>query len=152
MSNLHKIGIGLFLILSLALMPMVAAAEDLNQGEGTSLTDAAGLPANLGQVVCTADVNSDGTVAGGLHAAKAKSLHISTGQYQVGFNKPCLDIRAANGYARWLQVDTLSTGTISGGVSCTTADRYEVPSAVWVNCTDSSGALVDTSFFLFIAH
>lgn len=104
---------------------------------------------NRSHFLCTAAVNSDGTRAGG--GTVASTSHITTGQYQVVFKAPCTNITAKNGWARVVQVDTLTTGAIAG-VSCTTADRSGQPNGVFVFCHSHTGVPTDTSFFLFVAR
>jgi len=149
---LKQICIRFLVVLSLAFIPLAAYGQDIetNGPVGSSVSVAA-LPANNGSVKCTADITSSGTIAGGKHVDAATTLHINTGQYQVGFKKPCANVTAAKGYARWVQPDDLSNGT-TGARYCTTADRYTVPSAVYVACYDGNGSLADTSFFMFIAR
>jgi len=102
-----------------------------------------------GQTWYTAAINPDATVANCFQCNKANTVHVTTGSYQVGFNT---NVTANNGWSRWVQVDTLTTGTITN-VSCTTADRAGLVTAVWVQCfNNSTGALQDTSFFLFVAR
>jgi hypothetical protein len=112
--------------------------------------------ATRGVIFGTAAINPDGTVASCFNCNKSTTTHISTGQYQVGFqNFGNGNITAANGFSRWVQVDTLSAGAI-GNTFCSTADRGGVPGAVYVLCqTSASGGTnvnVDTSFFLFVAR
>jgi hypothetical protein len=127
--------------------PVRAASGD-NGGGGFS-------PAALGAttrgvVYYTAAINGDGSVAACFLCNKTNTVHIATGQYQVAFNQG--NVTANNGYSRWVQVDTLTTGSINN-VSCTTADRAAVPAAVWVACFNgTTGAATDTSFFLFVAR
>ncbi|MGR8933684.1 MAG: hypothetical protein ACU837_04750 [Gammaproteobacteria bacterium] len=127
-----------------------------NDGGTAPLSVAPGsLRANHGQVLCTAAINDDATVAGGLHViidpAQTKQAE-GVGTYQVAFSGPCRGaITAKNGWARWVQVDTLQTGSIHG-VFCTTADRSGVKNAVWVECVNNAGDRVNTSFFLFVAR
>ena len=64
--------------------------------------------------MCTAAINSDGSIASGDHVVKATTLHLATGEYQVGFAYPCGAPTANNGWMRIAQVDTLTTGTIVG--------------------------------------
>jgi hypothetical protein len=119
-----------------------------NGESAASITPAITLAnATRGVVFFTAAINSDGTVAScfncnGVH-------HLGTGLYQVGFNTGA--ITANNGWSRIVQVDTLSTGSIFN-VSCTTADRSGVPTAVFVSCSNGAGLAQDTSFFLFVAR
>jgi hypothetical protein len=105
--------------------------------------------ATRGVVFQTAAINSDGTVANCFGCNKATTLHLGPGQYQVGFGG---NVTANNGWSRWVQVDTLTTENITN-VSCTTADRVLVTTAVFIVCyTNNTGALTDTSFFLFVAR
>ena|SRR5271167_1116518 len=104
--------------------------------------------ATRGVVFATAAINRDGTVASCFTCNRSNTVHLGTGVYQVGFNT---NVQATNGWSRWVQVDTLSTGSIFG-VSCTTADRAGLATGVFVLCVDTAGADTDTSFFLFVAR
>jgi predicted small secreted protein len=102
-----------------------------------------------GVVFKTAAVNSNGTVANCFRCNRVTTAHLNPGQYQVGFDE---NVQATNGWSRWVQVDTLSIGSISN-VSCTTADRFGLSSGVWVACfNNATGAGEDASFFLFVAR
>jgi hypothetical protein len=107
---------------------------------------------NRGVVFYTAAINSDATVASCFGCSKSLTLQPEgTGTYQVAFNQ---NVTANSGFARWVQVDTLSTGSIAN-VSCTTADRAGVATAVWVACFNNDvtpPVPVNTSFFLFVAR
>jgi hypothetical protein len=108
---------------------------------------------NHGNVMCTASVNSDGSVAGGESVIKTSITRVGVGEYNVKFNPPCNgNIKVSNGWARWTQVDTLAFGTING--YCTTADLFVTSGVggVWVSCFAPSGAQQDTSFNLFVAR
>lgn len=102
-----------------------------------------------GVVFETAAINSDGSIATCFGCVAGTTLRLSPGTYQVGFNFP--NITANGGFSRWVQVDTLQTGSIAG-VSCTTADRAGVKSAIFVLCQNHAGTNTDTSFFLFLAR
>jgi hypothetical protein len=102
--------------------------------------------ATRGIVFSDAAINPDGTVAACFSCTA--STHLSTGVYQVTFIH---NVQANNGWSRWVQVDTLTTGSFSG-VVCDTADRAGVPDAIFVDCMNSAGAFQDASFFLFIAR
>jgi len=129
-----------------AAMFSVAAFAD----NGPRELDITAVATNHGQVLCTAAVNTNATLAGGQDVVSAASE--GTGAYQVVFGGACAsDVRAISGWARWVQVDTLTTGSIAD-VSCTTADRAGVINGVWVFCTDSTGTAVNTSFFLAVAR
>jgi hypothetical protein len=122
-----------------------------NVENGASMVEAAvTLPyITRGVVFDTAAINNDGTVAQCFGCNRGTTIHLGTGIYQVGFNSGA--ITASNGWSRWVQVDTLSTGSISN-VSCSTADRAGTTSAVWVSCFNGAGVATDTSFFLFVAR
>jgi hypothetical protein len=127
-----------------------AAIAGPNDPDGRVPADApaGSLANNQGALLCTAAINSDASIAGGTqYVASATSL--GTGYYEVIFKGACKNITAARGWARMVQVDTLTTGSISG-VSCTSADRAGNVDGVWVSCTDGAGAQVNTSFFLFV--
>jgi len=112
------------------------------------LTDVTLGQATRGVVFGTAAINADGTIAKCFNCSS--STHLIKGQYQVTFGS-LGNITATNGFSRWVQVDSLSTG-VAGGVTCTTADRFGNTSAILVACFNGSGAFTDTSFFLFVAR
>ena len=128
-----------------------SAFADDNNGPAAAVP-AGSLKANHGQVLCTAAISADGTVAAGQHVNKSafQTRRLSIGTYEVDFKQPCGNVTAAKGFARWVQVDTLTTGTAAG--SCTTADRAGDASSVWVQCINAVGGLADQSFFLFVAR
>jgi len=124
-----------------------ASAEDENGGVASPQVTLGA--ATRGVVFDTAAINPGGSIAKCFGCVASTTMHITTGEYQVGFNT---NVQANNGWSRWVQVDTLSTGSINN-VSCTTADRAGVASAVWVACfNNATGAPTDTSFFLFVAR
>jgi hypothetical protein len=128
------------------------AGEDNGARPAVSSTaaDIGPIQFNQGQVLCTASVNADGTKAAG--ESVSGTHHIATGEYEIDFQNACSIVTAARGFARWVQVDTLTTGSAPATV-CTTADRDGVVGGVWVACYDSTtGAALDTSFFLFVAR
>jgi hypothetical protein len=140
-------------VVALAAVVLFTASRHFSAGSRSENGDVA--PADValglttrGVVFATAAINFDGTVANCFTCNRSNTVHLGTGVYQVGFNT---NVQATNGWSRWVQVDTLSTGSISG-VSCTTADRAGVPSGVFVLCTNAAGADQDTSFFLFVAR
>ncbi len=127
-----------------------ASGGDQNGGDRTAapLDGTVNTPTR-GVVFKTAAINSGASVANCFRCNRATTTHVSTGEYQVGFDE---NVQAINGWSRWVQVDTLNIGSISN-VSCTTADRAGLPSGVWVACfNNSTGAPADTSFFLFVAR
>jgi hypothetical protein len=102
-----------------------------------------------GVVFMTAAINSNGSIASCFSCSTSNTKQLSTGEYQVAFNTT---VTANSGYSRWVQVDTLTTGAIEN-ISCTTADRSSVSTAVYVVCYDNAtGATANTSFFLFLAR
>jgi hypothetical protein len=126
----------------------VAQAQNGSTGSGVSpsVTLAA---RNRGIVNYTAAINADGSVASCFECVPANTGRVATGQYVVDFFR---DVRINGGYFRVVQVDTLGTGTVFGGVSCTTADRSGVITSVFVYCTSagSGGQPVDTSFTMIV--
>jgi len=107
-----------------------------------------------GVVFFTAAINSDGTVAGCFGCNTANTKKLATGVYQVNFGQ---NVQAVNGWSRWIQADTLSTGTENAW--CNTADLAADNNAIWVNCQTTGGPgsqgnskPVDASFFLFVAR
>jgi hypothetical protein len=95
----------------------------------------------------TAAINSNGTIASCFRCVSATSL--GGGAYQVIFDE---NVQATNGWSRWLQVDTLTTSSITN-ISCTTADRGGIVDGVFVLCSNNStGVSTPTSFFLFVAR
>ena len=137
---------------TLALATSSVALADNNGGGMTAMDAPAGsLAANQGALLCVAAVNSTGTLAGGMPFV-ASSASFGGGSYEVIFKGACApNITAKKGWARWVQVDTLTTGSISG-VTCSTADRAGNVKGVFVRCTDGAGTGVDTSFYLFVAR
>lgn len=128
------------------------AASNNNGGIAPQVLPGASQPSH-GLTMCTAAINSTGVVVSGQHVftAATATFRVGLGQYQVAFAGPCNPATAASGHSRWVQVDTLTTGT-APQVSCTTADRGGVANAVWVECKNGAGVLTDTSFFLFVAR
>src|SRR5271167_2682387 len=110
-----------------------ASGVDQNGGDRTAAPLAVTLSAaTRGVVFKTAAINSDATVAGCFGCTGA--VHIGVGLYQVNFNS---NVQAINGWSRWVQTDTLTTGTTNA--YCSTADRAGNNSAVWLNCQNASG-------------
>ena len=141
---MKKTLIASLLVAGSVLMSTGAFAQSAN---GAKSPDApAPLFATHGQVWYTAAVNSDGTVAGCLGCNRASTTRLSLGNYQVAFAG---NITALAGFSRWVQADTLTTGTEVA--FCNTADRSGLISAVFVNCSNAAGP-VDVSFFLFVAR
>jgi hypothetical protein len=85
-------------------------------------------------VFFTAAINSDGTIASCFDCAEANTRRLGVGQYQIDFGE---NVQAVNGWSRWVQADTLTTGSVDAW--CNTADRAGDPNAVWVNCQYSGG-------------
>ena len=138
------------LTIGLCVATGAAFAGDDNNGTAGDVPLITTPKATNGSVKCTASINSDGSVLACKHCNPADTSHIVTGQYQVGFKRPCQNILAVNGWSRWVQPDTLSIG--SEIAFCTTADRVADTNAVFVKCLDGSGNPVDASFFLFVAR
>jgi hypothetical protein len=131
------------------------AVQNTNSNGGLALqaiTLSGGI--SRGVVFKTAAINTDGSVAGCFRCDKLHTVKISTGAYQVAFDEL---VQANQGWSRWVQVDTLSTG--SENAWCTTADRSGDANAIYVQCQHEGGAgsmgnsvPVDTSFFIFVAR
>ena len=143
------------IIMSVFFLFSFALAQDRNLGDEVEALDVipGSLNANNARGLCTAAINSDGTVAGGQFVNKntAETRRISPGTYEVDFRNPCNNITAARGWARYIQVDTLGVGWLPPRI-CTTADRSGDASSVYVECYDTDGVLTDTSFFLTITR
>ena len=94
----------------------------------------------------------NGTIAGGQHIdLPFQIMRLSTGVYQVGFTGPCNNVMAQSGFARWVQVDTLISGT-SPQVVCTTANRAGFTQSDLGSVHRPSRRDTDVSFFLFVAR
>jgi len=138
-------------ILALSLAALIAFAVSITpahaqNGSPSAVGSQIALSApTRGVVFKSAAINSDGTKAQGFRVTG--TIHLGTWLYQVTFDE---NVQAINGWSRWVQVDTLSTGSIVG-VSCTTADRAGNPKAIFIDCNNASGQ-ADTSFFLFVAR
>jgi hypothetical protein len=107
-----------------------------------------------GVVFKTAAMNSNGSIASCFRCVPASTVRLGVGIYQVAFDE---NVQAVNGWSRWVQVDTLSTGSVNAW--CTTADRAGVPHAIWVSCQTPGGPgsqgnskPIDVSYFLFVAR
>src|SRR5262245_35031605 len=107
-----------------------------------------------GVVFSTAAINKDGTVASCFDCNPAGTTRLGVGIYQVEFKH---NAQAINGWSRWVQADTLTTG--SENAWCNTADRAGDVKAIFVNCQTTGGPgsqgnskFVDVSFFLFVAR
>jgi hypothetical protein len=107
-----------------------------------------------GVVFFTAAINSDGSIGSCFGCSAANTKRLGVGTYQIDFGQ---NVQAINGWSRWVQADTLTTGTENAW--CNTADRAGDDNAVWVNCQTSGGPgsmgnskPVDASFFLFVAR
>jgi len=105
-----------------------------------------------GVVFFTAAINSDGSIASCFGCDATNTQRLGVGQYQIDFGQ---NAQAINGWSRWVQADTLTTG--SEDAWCNTADRAGDVNAVWVNCQHAGGpgsmgnsAPINT--FLFVAR
>jgi len=151
--KMHRKTLSLALAVGLviALVGAPSAFQDDNTVPGQSPPYESALvtlgAATRGVVFFTAAINSNGSIASCFHCVAAKTLHIGTGTYQIDFGQ---NVQATNGWSRWVQPDTLTTGSVRN--YCDTADRSGDVNAVWVNCQNSAGVSTDTSFFLFVAR
>ena len=127
------------------------AANAKNSGGYVKDVAEGSLKANHGMTLCTAAINSDGTVAGGQHVNKNNTARTSIGQYEVSFFKPCNDVRASEGFMRFVQIDALDD-TFVVPAACITADRNGDKSAIYIFCSDFDGNPIDVSFFLQVSR
>jgi hypothetical protein len=120
------------------------ATTSLNGGEPSPkfLTGAS----TRGVVFKTAALNSDGSRFACFGCTN--TIHLGPGEYEIDFDH---NVQAVNGWSRWVQVDTLQTGSIDNR-ACSTADRAGNTFGVYVQCYNGSGTFIDTSFFLFVAR
>ena len=132
--------------LTLAATLLIASlAMAQNGAERAGALPPASLQQTRGVVFYTAAINGSTAAIASCFGCKS-AAHLGTGLYQVLFST---NVQAINGYSRWVQADTLTTGTTNA--YCTTADRSGSPTGVWVQCQNASGP-VDTNFFLFVAR
>jgi len=129
---------------------IAASGVDQNGGDRTAAPlDGTIFTPTRGVVFKTAAINSTGSVANCFRCNRALTGQVVPGAYQIIFDE---NVQAINGWSRWVQVDTLSTGSISN-VSCTTADRAGFTNGVWVACfNNATGTPANVSFFLFVAR
>ncbi len=130
------------------------AHEENNISPGHKPANITSAQPTRGVVFLTAAVNSDGSLGSCFGCNTANTKRLGVGQYQIDFGQ---NVQAVNGWSRWVQPDTLTTGTENAW--CNTADRAGDGNAVWVNCQTSGGPgsqgnskPVDASFFLFVAR
>ena len=107
-----------------------------------------------GVVFFTAAINSNGTIRSCFECNPSGTVRLGVGEYQVNF---FVDVEAINGWSRWVQPDTLTDGSLNAW--CTTANRFGLTTAIYVQCQGPGGPgsmgnskPVDTSFFLFVAR
>jgi hypothetical protein len=142
------------------LLTFTLHAQTAQSNQNTShTTDDSAAPTALNQptrgvVFKTAAITGNATIASCFRCEAATTIHLGIGEYQVGFDE---NVQAINGWSRWVQVDTLGTGSVNAW--CTTADRAGVPDAIFVSCQAPGGPgnqgnskAVDVSFFLFVAR
>jgi hypothetical protein len=142
--------------LAISLLPAVAFAAG-NGTRGPLDAAVASLQPSQGHVLCTGAINSNGSVATAnavashMSADPAKTLRLSTGDYQVTFLAPCADVRISRGFFRTVQPDTLTTGTLPIGSACQVADRAGVPAALFIRCYVGT-TLTDMSFTVSVSR
>lgn len=148
-------------LVAFALLAVHLSAQNDNAVENTNLNGGLAPQAitlsggiDRGVVFKTAAINTDGSVASCFRCDKLHTVHLGTGAYQVAFDEL---VTANQGWSRFVQVDTLTTGTINAW--CTTADRSGDANAIYVQCQHEGGpgsngnsAPVDASFFIFVAR
>lgn len=144
----------LALSLCAGLIPGAALAVDNNGGTGPLNATPGSLAVNGGRFICTAAINSDGTIATTLIGSfidGAHTLRLAPGRCQVAFKGPCANVQIANGWFRVVQVDTLTTG-MTGAHYCTVADRNGVTNAVFMESFNQAGGRADTSFTISVSR
>jgi hypothetical protein len=154
-SNIVRVVGGLAVALALNAQGVSDAAHtNTVPGEAAAPLGVTLSQATRGVVFKTAAINNDGSVAACFRCNGAITTHVGTGEYQIGFDE---NVQANNGWSRFVQVDTLSAGSLNAW--CTTADRAGVPDAIFVSCQTPGGPgsggnskPVDVSFFLFVAR
>jgi len=141
-----------------AVVPGAALAADNNNGaanNGAAAPLGVGTAAlNAGRILCTAAINSNGTIATtlvGSFIVPGTTSRFGPGLYQVGFKGPCSNVQSINGWFRIVEPDTLTTGS-TGPRYCTVADRAGNPAGVFVECFNSTGGFADTSFTLSVSR
>jgi hypothetical protein len=149
-----------FIALSLAagLASGLALAANGPSGPVPANAPVGSIEGNHGHFICTAAINSNGSIASESDddfidpktTLKAPD-GVTVGTYQVGFKGPCGNVQIQNGWFRVVQPDTLTFGTLPAR-SCTVADRFNVHNALWIQCFDHHGNLVDTSFTVSVSR
>jgi hypothetical protein len=136
-----------------ALVPGAALAVD-NNGPAEPNLGIGTAALNAGRILCTAAINSNGTIATtlvGSFIVPGTTSRFGPGLYQVGFKGPCSNVQSINGWFRIVEPDTLTTGS-TGPRYCTVADRAGNPAGVFVECFNSTGGFADTSFTLSVSR
>jgi hypothetical protein len=135
-----------------ALLPF-AQGQDNPSSAAVSRADApvGSLAPNQAHFICTAAINSTGTIAGGNFVDTAHTFKISTGRYQVGFLAPYPNVQIKNGWFWVIQPDTLMGGTMPARF-CEVADRDGVPSVLFIECFDHNGIDANTSFTVSVSR
>jgi hypothetical protein len=114
------------------------------------------LTPNQAHLLCSAAINSNGTVAthlfGGTGAPfdfidAPRTFRLNTGRYQVGFKAPCRNVQIANGGFRLVQL-----GGELRARCCYVANRAGVPSALFIECFNAAGVDADTSFTVSVSR
>jgi hypothetical protein len=143
-------GVAVIVATSAATLAIAGGGGGANGGATVQDLPVGGAQPNGGSTLCTAAVNSTGTLAGGFRVASTAAF--GPGNYEVIFRAPCTNITAARGWMHFVQAHTLTTGTIAPGTSCTAADRAGNPNGVFVQCSDSTGTPAATSFMLQVSR
>jgi hypothetical protein len=143
----------LALSLCAGLAPGAALAADVNGAVAPNLgVGTAAL--NAGRILCTAAINSNGTIATTLEDSfinPGRTSRLALGQYHVGFKGPCGNVQSINGWFRIVEPDTL-TGGATGPRYCTVADRGGNVAGIFVECFNNTGGFADTSFTLSVSR
>jgi hypothetical protein len=117
-------------------------------GGACQLQLSSGAPSGLageGFVKGWARINADGTVASCYKCNAANTFGLGAGQYQVDFSPVASSIV---GRPRTATLDTLGLGAVVGQIGV--ADRFQVPSAIFVQTTDTFGNVKNQPFTLVL--
>jgi hypothetical protein len=140
---------------AIGLVPGAAFAQSQDKPSSAAVSPAdapvGSLAPNQAHFLCTAAINSTGTIAGGNFVDPARTFKLGTGRYQVGFLAPCPNVQIANGWFRVIQPDTLNNSVMPDR-SCYVADRFGVASALFIECFDHNGSDANTSFTVSVSR
>jgi hypothetical protein len=146
LSILAAMAVGALLVIGGTVFAQAPAAPSGPNGAGgpqpqSVIGTSKGLPVSAR--VLWAVVNADGTLARGLMMGPAPSTHLSTGNYEVIFSQNMA------GCAYAATIGNAATGTAPAGF-ITVAARAGNVNGVFVQTSDTTGALADRQFHLVV--